>query len=77
VGVLRGRGAPDSCYVISGLGHIDARVMPLEEAIAETIRGGFASILCCIPGELALFIGEAGTGAYLLLQRSRRGAVEG
>jgi hypothetical protein len=70
-GVLRARGAADACYVISDLGHIDARVMRLEDAIDETVIGGFGSILCCIPGELALFIGEAGTGAYLLLQRPR------
>ena len=71
-GVLRARRAPDACYVISDVRHIDARVVPLEEAIGETISAGFASILCCIPGELALFIGEAGTGAYLLVERPRR-----
>ena len=67
--MLRVRGSPAECYVISDLATIDARVLPLDDAIAETMSGGFASLLCCIPGRLALFIGEAGTGRYLILER--------
>lgn len=67
--MLRARGSPAECYVISDLAEIDARVLPLDDAIAETMSGGFASLLCCIPGRLALFIGEGGTGRYFILER--------
>jgi hypothetical protein len=72
--ILRACGSPDACYVISNCPGIDARVVPLEGAIDETIIVGFASMLCCVPGRLALFIGEAGTRAYLLLERPARAA---
>ena len=67
--MLYDRGAPPECYVISDVPSIDARTLPIRQAIDETILGGFASLLCCVPGRLACFIGEAGTGRWIILEK--------
>lgn len=71
---LHARGAPDACYSISDVPSLDARVLPLDDAIADTTSGGFASLLCCIPGQLACFIGEAGTRRWYILEKQSNAA---
>src|SRR5688500_13763008 len=68
-GMLHDRGAPQECYVISDVPSIDARTLPVRQAIDETVSGGFASLLCCLPDRLACFIGEAGTGRWIILEK--------
>jgi hypothetical protein len=68
--LLRSHGAPDNCYVISDNSEIDGRVMPLPEAIDQAEFNGWGTIICCIPGQLAYYIDEAGSKRRLLLSRS-------
>jgi hypothetical protein len=56
--LLLGKGAGDSCHVISELGSIDGRKIGLSEALKETIGGGMGTILCCKSGQLAYFENE-------------------
>jgi hypothetical protein len=57
---LRGRGAPDRCYLVSEDSQLDGREMSLTEALVETTDAGseMATFISCIPGRLAYFHGE-------------------
>ncbi len=48
---------------------LDAREFPLAEAIDRAERAGSGFLLGCIPGRLAYYQDEAGTGRRLLLAR--------
>jgi len=65
-GMLRQEGSPEEVYVISDIQNIDGRLMPLGDAISETISGGWGTIISCIPGQLAYYHGEAGEGEAIL-----------
>jgi hypothetical protein len=67
--LLRSKGAPRQCTVISDIADLDGQQIALETAIQKVELAGFAAIICCIPGRLALYIDEAGTQRRLLLQR--------
>lgn len=56
--MLRAAGAPETCHLISNDSALDGRDMPLAEAVARADRFYFASVICCVPGRLALFPGE-------------------
>ena len=64
--ILRHKGAPDICYVMSGNPDIDAREMPLTEALPKTIGMDTGTLVSCIPGKLAYFEMEAFDGRYIL-----------
>jgi hypothetical protein len=57
--LLRERGAPEQCYVVSSYLELYCREMPLDEALAQ-ILGGFeiGAFLSCLPGKLAYFQDE-------------------
>lgn len=67
--VLVDAGAPSSCHIISGADELDGCDMPLEEAVEACENFDFASILCCIPGELAFFFDEAAAPRPRILLR--------
>ena len=69
--LLRGRGAPERCHVISADGHLDGQTMPLEDALEQTVGESRGTIIICNPGALAYFEGEE-HGMRLLLCRPRR-----
>src|SRR5687768_16096639 len=50
--LLRDAGAPPECRVISDSPELDARDMPLTDAVLACEDFAFASVLCCIPREL-------------------------
>jgi hypothetical protein len=54
------RGAMDRCWVISENSDLDARTMPLDLALHETVGHGMGTILSCVPGKLAYFEDEEG-----------------
>ena len=54
---LLARGAPSHCYVVAYHDALDARQMPLKEALWEVDYAG-GGFLSCIPGRLACFIDE-------------------
>jgi len=64
--LLRSHGAGATCHVISGSRGIDGQEMPIEEAVAETDSADSGSLLCCVPGRLAFYIGESGEQRLLL-----------
>jgi hypothetical protein len=55
------KGAGTTCWVISENEDFDGREMDLESAIGKAIDGQTTTILSCIPGKLALFVGETQT----------------
>ena len=69
VAMLRSRGAPESCHVISDVEDLDGRRMPLQEAIDEAEANMQGMLIGCIPGRLAYYYGEAGE-QRLLLERA-------
>lgn len=68
---LRRRGAPEQCYVVSDWSEMDGWMERLEEAIEELFAVGFASLLCCVPGELAYWDSEEIPERYILHRRRR------
>lgn len=64
--LLRSRGAPESCHVISDVKELDGKTMPLQEAIDETEAHMWGTLIGCVPGRLAYYYGEAGEQRLLL-----------
>ncbi|WP_214804754.1 hypothetical protein [Exiguobacterium sp. s46] len=73
--LLKQYDAPDMCYCLSENELISGKTLPLREALEHAIGFGFASIISCIPGELAYFEAEQSFGPpprYLLKKPSNR-----
>jgi hypothetical protein len=64
--LLKSKGAPKTCYVISEDASIDAREMDLSTALSEIVGMDFGSLVSCIPGKLAYFEMEGLGERYLL-----------
>jgi hypothetical protein len=70
VALLKSRGAPALCYVLSaGPVTLDGREMPLEEAVKEAEACGWGTIIGCLPGQLACYHDECDE-RRLLLERN-------
>ena len=69
VALLRSRGAPESCHVISDVKALDGKEMALQDAIAETEARMLGTLIGCLPGRLAYYYGESGE-QRLLLERA-------
>ena len=63
--LLKRRGAPSSCYVIS-CSELDGQQMDLEDALAETVGYGIGTFISCIPGKLGYFEAEDPGERYLV-----------
>ena len=63
--LLRQRGAPDTCYVMSAVSDLDERAMELREALELTVGHDSGTLISCIPGHLAYYEGDGGC-RYLL-----------
>jgi hypothetical protein len=72
--LLRKAGAPPQCHVISDSPELDARDIPLAEAVDACENHSFASVLCCVSGELAFFFDEVATPRTRVLLRRDGGA---
>jgi hypothetical protein len=68
---LREAGAPADCHVISDDPALDGRDLPLAEAVDAVEAYSFASILCCLPGQLACFFDEMAAPRTRILLRRR------
>ena len=66
---LRSRGAGPGCYLISENPRLDAKELPIDEAVAMVVGHGFATIISCIPGSLAFFEGEGFSNRFILQTR--------
>lgn len=69
--LLRQAGAPPECHVMADSPEVDGRGLSLEEAVAACEMESFASVLCCVPGELAFFFDEAAAPRNRVLPRRR------
>jgi len=69
-GALHGRGAGDSCYVISANSAIDGKHLPLKLALEKVVGQGLGTLLSCIPGELAYYEGESPADRCILARRA-------
>jgi hypothetical protein len=76
--VLRARGAPETCSVISSNPRLDACEVPLRDALLAVVGKGFGTFLSCLPGKLAYFEGtNAGERALLSLSFEPRCLMRG
>ncbi len=66
VAILKANGAPAKCYVISATETLDARELPLAEALNEAAYGGWGTLISCLPGRLAYYYDECGERRMLL-----------
>jgi hypothetical protein len=64
--LLRDKGSPELVYVLARSYPADACVMPLLEAMDETTKAGWGTIISCIPGELAYYYDEEGERRAIL-----------
>ena len=64
--LLKSKGAPDICYVLSDMAGIDGQEMSLQSALREAVQGGSGTIIGCTPGRLAFYLGEDGEQQLLL-----------
>jgi hypothetical protein len=67
--LLKQKGAPSDCYVISTNSRIDGRQV---DPLSETVGLGLGTVISCIPGELVYFEAEDPGERYLLLGASMR-----
>jgi hypothetical protein len=66
--LLKQRGSPDSCYVLSEDPSIDAQVLPLGVALKSVVGRGMGTFISCLPGRLAYFEGEDPGERYMLFR---------
>jgi hypothetical protein len=63
---LRRRGASGECYLISADAKLDGATRSLRDAIWEASEG---TLVCCVPGRLAYYEGEAPKNSFILHRR--------
>lgn len=68
--VLKSRGAPQGCYLISEEPQLDGKTMPLQQALERIVGMGIGTIVSCIPGRLGYFEGEEIGDRWILERRS-------
>ena len=66
---LEAAGAPPTCFVLA-YGNRDGLELPLRPAVATLMAGG-AGMLSCVPGRLALYVGEDGSTVLLLTHHAQ------
>jgi hypothetical protein len=64
--LLRARGAPGTCFVISSAPELDGREMPLAEALAAISGSPEGAFVSCIPGRLGYYEYEDVKSAFIL-----------
>jgi hypothetical protein len=64
--VLKQKGAPLFCHVMSSNDEIDGQDIPLQEALIQVIGRGMGTFISCIPGKLAYFEGEEESERFIL-----------
>lgn len=64
--LLKEKGAPPECHVMSSNNKFDGQDLALGEALQHTIGKGFGTFLSCISGKLAYYESEEANFRYLL-----------
>jgi hypothetical protein len=65
--LLRSRGAPAQCHLISEYPTLDGTDVQLSDALDTIVGSGVGSVVSCLPGALAYYEGELRT--RFILQR--------
>lgn len=68
--LLRQRGAPDSCHVISEWSELDGKEMLLSEVLSRIVGYGMGTIVSCVPARLAYYEGEDAGERYILERKA-------
>src|SRR5258705_6354153 len=55
--LLRTKGAPAECVLLSESDALDGRRLPLEETLAAVIGRGMGTFVSCLPGRLGFYEG--------------------
>jgi len=58
LGILKSKGAPETCYAISEDGELDGKELRLSESLKKIVGYGMGTFLSCLPGRLAYFEDE-------------------
>ncbi len=66
--LLKEKGAPKACYVVSEDPQLDGREMLLSDALDRIVGSGTGSLVLCIPGHLGYYEGELPKERYLLIR---------
>jgi len=66
---LRRRGAQEECHIISADSRLGGATRPLTKAISEIFGLVEGTLVCCIPGTLAYYEGEAPKSRFILDHR--------
>jgi hypothetical protein len=64
--LLRKRGAPDVCHIISSMAEWDGLDLPLCEALELVVGYDTGTVLCCISGRLAYYESEGINERFIL-----------
>lgn len=64
--LLKSRGAPPKCWVISSWHEWDARETLLREALSAVVGSGMGTVLSCVAGRLAYYEAEDAAHRYIL-----------
>ncbi|MBA2344449.1 MAG: hypothetical protein H0V83_05160 [Rubrobacter sp.] len=56
--LLKERGAPDPCYIVSENSRLDLQCMKLHDALRATVGFEMGTFLSCVAGQLAYIEGE-------------------
>jgi hypothetical protein len=68
--LLRSRGAPPLCYVISSSPRLDRRGMSLVDALNTVIGYQIGALISCIPGRLGFYESEESKSRYILERKT-------
>lgn len=64
--LLKDKGAPQKCYLISNNWDIDGKEMTLSEALEQTVGYGSGTFVSCIAGKLGYFESDEASDRYIL-----------
>lgn len=64
--LLLKQGSPQKVYVLSEDPKIDSQTLDIQDVMAHIVGSGFASIVSCIPGQLAYYEGEEANNRIIL-----------
>lgn len=66
--ILKSKGAPELCYIISEHDQYDQKIVPLSRAIMLLFSSGISYFISCIPGQLAYYEGEEVNQKFILFK---------
>jgi len=68
--LLRGTGAPSSCFVLSEKSSVDGKELPLGDALRDVVGCGAGTLVSCVAGQLGYYEGEEQGDRWILHRRA-------